>query len=379
MAPGRVNLIGEFTDLNQGYVLPLALPYAAQAAVARRDDGLVRVASAQRHLNGAVSVVEAGVDALSPGSNGWASYVLGVVWALRETGFEVGGMEVQIDSDVPIGAGLSSSAALECSVALAAADLYGLQISRRELARVAQRAENEFVGVPTGIMDQTASLRCQAGHALFLDTRSLEVRQVPFDLAAYDLALVVVNTKVKHALGTSAYADRRAACERAAVALGVPALRDIPPEQMDAALAKLSDEVVKRRARHIISEQRRVLEVVELLDCQRPREIGPVLTAGHRSLRYDFEVSCAELDTTVEAAVAAGALGARMTGGGFGGSAVVLVETDARRAGDRCRGQGLRPAGLRSSGDVRSHRLRRARPGSSDGLTITLAHSECCC
>lgn len=333
-APGRVNLIGEFTDYNDGYVLPLALPYAAQAAAARRRDGLVRVASAQRSEAGRTPVVEAYLDRLEPGTgepvtSSWTAYVLGVVWALREGGAEIGGTELHIDSDVPIGAGLSSSAALECSVALALQDLYDLSLSRQELARLAQRAENEYVGVPTGIMDQTASLRCRAGHALFLDTRTLEVRQVPFDLEPAGLTLLVVNTGVKHALGNSAYADRRRDCLRAAAELGVAALRDVPPEKTDAALAELSDDVVRRRARHILTEQSRVLEVVGLLESDRPAEVGPVLSAGHRSLRDDFEVSCAELDTVVDVAVANGALGARMTGGGFGGSAVVLLELGA--------------------------------------------------
>jgi galactokinase len=328
-APGRVNLIGEFTDYNDGFVLPLALPYSARAAAARRDDDLVRVASAQRPEGGGSGIVEARLGALAPGANGWASYALGVVWALREAGCVLGGVELRIDSDVPIGAGLSSSAALECSVALALHDLFGLSLSLQELALLAQRAENEFVGVPTGIMDQTASMCCRAGHALFLDTRSLQVRQVPFDLGPYDLALLVVNTGVKHALGNSAYADRRRDCLRAAAELGVPALRDVEPEDMEAALARIPDEVVRRRARHIISEQARVLEVVRLLESGQPAEVGPVLSAGHLSLRYDFEVSCVELDTVVDSAVAAGALGARMTGGGFGGSAVVLVEIAA--------------------------------------------------
>ncbi len=325
-APGRVNLIGEFTDYNDGFVLPLAIPYAARASVSRRDDDIVKVASAQRLEGGEAVVVEAELAKLRLATSGWSSYPLGVVWALREAGVALGGAELLLDSDVPSGAGLSSSAALECSVALALRDLYGLPFSLQELALVAQRAENYFVGVPTGIMDQTASLRCQAGHVLFLDTRSLEVRQVPFDLQPAGLALLVVNTGVKHALGTSAYADRRRECLQAAAELGVPALRDIPPEDIDSALARLSDDVVRRRARHIISEQSRVLEVVRLLEAGRPAEIGPVLSEGHRSLRYDFEVSCAELDTVVESALAARALGARMTGGGFGGSAVVLVE-----------------------------------------------------
>jgi galactokinase len=328
-----VNLIGEFTDYNDGFVLPLALPFAAQACVARRDDDLVRVASAQRLEAGRFSIVEAALDQLRPATmSGWASYVLGVPWALREAGADIGGVELYIDSDVPIGAGLSSSAALECSVALALRDLYGLQLSLQELAQVAQRAENEYVGVPTGIMDQTASLRCRAGHALFLDTRTLEVRQVPLDLESAGLTLLVVNTGVKHALGDSAYANRRRDCQRAADELGVAALRDIAPEKMDAVLAQITDDIVRRRARHVISEQSRVLEVVRLLESGRPAEVGPVLSAGHRSLRDDFEVSCAELDTIVEVAVANGALGARMTGGGFGGSAVVLLDLAAVQA-----------------------------------------------
>jgi galactokinase len=332
-APGRVNLIGEFTDYNDGFVLPLALPFAAQACAARREDDLVRVASAQRLEAGAPLVVGTELDLLQPGSaRGWASYVLGVLWALREAGEDLGGIELYINSDVPIGAGLSSSAALECSVALALRDLYGLSLSLSELARIAQRAENQYVGVPTGIMDQTASLRCRAGHALFLDTRTLEVRQVPFDLDPAGLTLLVVNTGVKHALASTAYAERRRDCTLAAAELGVAALRDVPPEEMDDALARLSDDVVRRRARHIISEQDRVLEVVRLLESGRPAEIGPVLSAGHRSLRYDFEVSCAELDTVVDVAVATGALGARMTGGGFGGSVVVLLELAAVEA-----------------------------------------------
>ncbi len=328
-APGRVNLIGEFTDYNDGFVLPLALPYSARASVATRGDDIVRVASAQRSEAGRLVIVEAELEGLQPGVSGWSSYVLGVVWALRESGADLGGVDLLLDSDVPSGAGLSSSAALECSVALALRDLYDLPLSLQELALIAQRAENEFVGVPTGIMDQTASMRCQAGHALFLDTRSLEARQVPFDLASAGLKLLVVNTGVKHALGNSAYADRRHDCLLAAAELGVAALRDVPPDEMDTALARLPDAVIRRRARHIISEQGRVLEVVRLLEAGRPDMVGPVLTAGHRSLRDDFEVSCVELDTVVDVSLADGALGARMTGGGFGGSAVVLLELAA--------------------------------------------------
>ena len=326
-APGRVNLIGEFTDYNDGFVLPLALPFAAQACAARRDDGVVRIASAQRSQDGELSVVEAALSLLRPGTaSGWASYVLGVVWALREAGMEMDGVELLIDSDVPIGAGLSSSAALECSVVLALHDLYELQLSRQDLALVAQRAENEYVGVPTGIMDQTASLLCRSGHALFLDTRTFDVRQVPLDLKPVGLTLLVVNTGVKHALGTLPMQIASATAVEPPRSSASPRCATSRQSTSMPLSAQIADDVVRRRARHVISEQSRVLEVVRLLESGRPAEVGPVLSAGHRSLRDDYEVSCAELDTVVGVAVANGALGARMTGGGFGGSAVVLVE-----------------------------------------------------
>lgn len=327
-APGRVNIIGEYTDLSEGFVLPIALPFTARAAVARRRDQVIRVVTAQP-VSGGATQARAELGRLQPGSHGWAGYVLGVFWALSQLGAEMTGFDVLIDSLVPIGAGLSSSAALECAVALAVHDLCGLSLSLRDLARLAQRAENEFVGVPTGIMDQTASLLCRALHALFFDTRSLETRQVPFDLETAGLALLVINTGVKHALGNSAYAQRRRECERAAEELGVQALRDVDPGDIDAALALLPDETLRRRARHVISEQGRVTKVVELLDSSRVAAIGEILSAGHRSLRDDFEVSCPELDTVVDAALGAGAIGARMTGGGFGGSVLVVLEQES--------------------------------------------------
>ncbi|HUZ20583.1 MAG TPA: galactokinase [Acidimicrobiales bacterium] len=331
-APGRVNVIGEFTDYNDGFVLPIALPHVTRAAIARRDDGRLRVVSAQLGPGGGTATLaEATVAGLEPeAATGWAAYVFGVAWALREAGRPVGGADVHIDSNVPIGAGLSSSAALECSVALGLRDLFSLRMSRERLALLAQRAENDFVGVPCGIMDQTASLRCRAGRALLLDTRSLATRQVPFDLAREGLVLLVLDTRVQHNLGTSAYAERRWACEEAARVLGVRALRDVEAGEMRGALARIDDPVIARRARHVITENARVLEVVRLLDAGRPREVGPVLSAGHESLRDDFEVSAPELDTAVGAARSAGALGARMVGGGFGGSAIALV--DAGRA-----------------------------------------------
>ncbi|MFF0437239.1 galactokinase [Streptomyces sp. NPDC004327] len=328
-APGRVNLIGEYTDFNEGFVLPLALPHTAVAAVSRRDDGILRLHS--RDVDG--PVVELGADALKPGGvDGWAAYPAGVVWALREAGHAVGGADVHLASTVPTGAGLSSSAALEVVTALALNDLYGLGLTRPRLALLAQRAENAFVGVPCGVMDQMASACAEDGHALFLDTRDLSYRQVPFDLAAVGLRLLVVDTRVKHALGDGAYAERRAGCEAGARALGVRALREVDAAQLSDALGRLSDETVRRYVRHVVSDNDRVARTIALLDAGDVRAVGAVLVEGHASLRDDLRVSCPELDLAVAAAVGAGALGARMTGGGFGGSAVVLVDADAADA-----------------------------------------------
>lgn len=323
-APGRVNLIGEYTDFNEGFVMPLALPHTAVAAVSRRDDGVLRLHSAD--IEG--PVVELDVASLAPLTDtSWAAYPAGVVWALREAGHAVGGADVHLASTVPTGAGLSSSAALEVVTALALNDLYELGLTRPELALLAQRAENDFVGVPCGVMDQTASACCTEGHALHLDCRDLSIRQVPFDLASQGLELLVVDTRVKHALGDGAYAERRAGCEEGARQLGVSHLRDVAYESLDAALARLSDERVRRYVRHVVSDDRRVEQVISLLDAGDVRAIGPVLTSGHASLRDDLRISCDELDLVVSTANAAGALGARMTGGGFGGSAIVLVES----------------------------------------------------
>ncbi|WP_093800488.1 galactokinase [Streptomyces sp. Wb2n-11] len=325
-APGRVNLIGEYTDFNDGFVMPLALPHTAVAAVARRDDGVLRLHSAD--VDG--GVVQLRLDELAPLSDGgWAAYPAGVVWALREAGHQVPGADLHLTSTVPTGAGLSSSAALEVVTALALDDLYELGLSRPELARIAQRAENDFVGVPCGIMDQTASACAVEGHVLHLDCRSLSIRQVPFDLAAHGLSLLVVDTRVKHALGDGAYAARRAGCEEGARVLGVSHLRDVPYAGLDEALERLEDETVRRYVRHIVSDDHRVVRIAELLADGDVRAVGPLLTEGHASLREDLRVSCDELDLVVESAVAAGALGARMTGGGFGGSAIVLVESSA--------------------------------------------------
>ncbi|MFF2147338.1 galactokinase [Kitasatospora sp. NPDC058190] len=321
-APGRVNLIGEHTDYNDGFVLPIALPHTTRVTARRREDGRLRLYSAQ----GDGTVTDLALDGLAPGVvASWAGYPAGVFWALAEAGHPVGGADLLVDSDVPAGAGLSSSAALECATAAALNDLYDLGLTMPDLALLAQRAENAFVGVPCGVMDQMASACCTDGTALFLDTRTLEQRHVPFDLAAAGLRLLVIDTRVKHDLGDGAYAALRAGCERAAGLLGLPALRDLPAAALAPALDRLPEEL-RPLVRHVVTENGRVLETVEHLGHGEIAALGPILTAGHASLRDDFRVSCPETDLAVEAAVAAGALGARMTGGGFGGSVVALVE-----------------------------------------------------
>jgi galactokinase len=325
-APGRVNVIGEHTDYNDGFVLPVALPHTTRAAVGRRTDGRLAVAS----LQGDGAVVDLAMADLAPGRpSGWAGYPAGVVHGLRDR--LGGGVSVLVDTDVPVGAGLSSSAALTCSVALALSDLVAPELTRTELVDLARRSENDFVGAPTGILDQSASLLCTAGHALFLDTREGRTEQVPLDLAAVGLELLVVDTGTSHTHADGGYGDRRRECEQAAARLGVPALRDIA--DVDGLGPLADDDVLLRRARHIVTENARVLEVVRILRSNAdPREIGPLLIDGHASLRDDFQISTPELDATVEAAVQVGAHGARMVGGGFGGSAVVLV--DRERAAD---------------------------------------------
>ena len=321
-APGRVNLIGEHTDYNDGFVLPAAIDREVLAAVRRRTDDVVTCRSLD--LPGTAQVW---MDELPDGTGGgWAAYVLGVVWALREAGVDVPGLDVVVASDVPVGGGLSSSAALEASAGLAACDLAGVELSRTELAVACRRAETEVVGAPVGIMDQTASLRGRAGHALLLDCRSLEVRHVPLALDELGLALLVLDTRVDHAHASGGYGERRRACERAAEALGVPALRDARLEDVE----RLDDEVLRRAARHVVTEDARVLETVAALEARDVDALGRLFAASHASMRDDFRISSPELDVAVAAAGQAGAAAARMTGGGFGGCATALVPREAR-------------------------------------------------
>lgn len=332
-APGRANIIGEHTDYNAGLCLPIALPHRAYVALRRRDDSLIRLRSAQES-GGEVQTID--LDDVAPGAvSGWVSYVVGVAWALRQAGHVVGGFDVAVDSCVPYGAGVSSSAALECAIAVGLDEVNGLGLAssdsgRSELAAVCVHAENSIAGAPTGGLDQSASLHCRAGVALLLDFRDGSAHPVSFDVAGHNLALLVIDTRATHQLADGQYAARREVCEAAAAHLGLASLREI--NDLTAALAGLGTigdeataEVARRRVRHVVTENDRVHEVVGMLTRGEVEAVGPVLTAAHTSLRDDYEVSCPELDLAVSAAIGAGAIGARMMGGGFGGSAIALI------------------------------------------------------
>jgi galactokinase len=324
-APGRVNLIGEHTDYNDGLVLPIALPQRILVTASARADGVLAVASTQHD-----GVTEFSLESLVPGSvEDWAAYPAGAAWILREAGYDIGGANLLVESDLPTGAGLSSSAALLCATAVALLGLRGIEIAPDEVARLAQRAENQYVGAPVGLMDQMASMCCTAGHALYFDIRAMSTDQIPFAPAADGLSLLVVDVKAPHRHVDGEYAARRKSCEQAAAELGVPALRSVSVADLDGALARLSDDVVRRRVRHVVTEIHRVEEAVALMHAGKLREVGPLFTASHVSLRDDFEITVPELDVAVDAALAAGALGARMTGGGFGGCIIALVEAAA--------------------------------------------------
>ena len=321
-APGRVNLIGEHTDYNEGFVLPLAIDRRTYAAVGTRSDQLARIASA---FTG--EVVEFEISQIQRDKvSGWSAYPLGVAWSLIQAGATPQGFDLYVDSNVPVGAGLSSSAAIECSVALALNDLWGSGFSREVLAKVGQRAENEIVGAPTGIMDQTASLFGQVDHAVFLDCRTLEAKPTPLALRENGLELLVMDTRVAHRLTDGGYAARRQSCEEAAQLVGLSSLRDLTVEKLEESKHLLS-EVVYKRARHVVTENERVTQTVELLSASGPKSIGHLMVESHASMRDDFQISISELDVAVETAMAEGAFGARMTGGGFGGAAIALIES----------------------------------------------------
>ena len=317
-APGRVNLIGEHIDYSEGFVLPFAIADRTYAAIAARNDGLVRIASHQRKEK----IFSIDISDVKPGSKGdWEKYVLGVLWSLGITS----GVDIFVDGNVPGGAGLSSSAALECSVAVALNALFSLGKSKEDLARATQRAENEYVGVPCGIMDQSVSLMAQAGAALLLDCRDLTTEIVPFSVADAGLELLIIDTQAHHALTDGGYAERRAACESVARKLDIPSMRHLTLDALEAQREKITaTEFI--RARHAVTEIARVLEAVAALRASDFVTLGKLINASHISLRDDYAVSCPELDVAVDAAIAAGAIGSRMVGGGFGGSAIALIK-----------------------------------------------------
>ena len=309
-APGRVNLIGEHLDYNGGRSMPIALEARTFAAAAARTDGRLVVESLQVDDR-----VDVSVDSLEDKVEGWAAYVAGVVWA---TGLAGSGYSILLDGQVPSGAGLSSSAALECAVAMAVRELAGSSASRAELVSACVRAENEYVGAKTGSMDQTVAMFAEPGHALLIDFATGANRPVPWHPPG---ELLVIDTHAKHALVGGEYADRRSSCETAAAELDVDHLVFADLERVGA----LTDLVTRRRARHVVTEHARVVAAEQALKTDDWTELGRLMTASHMSLRDDYEVSVPELDVAVEAALEAGALGARMTGAGFGGSAIALV------------------------------------------------------
>jgi galactokinase len=321
-APGRVNLIGDHTDYNEGFVLPLGIDRQVVVALRPRHDDVVRAWSLQESTPASFVLSEVN-EHHHP--RGWAAYIAGTAWALRRGGVDLGGFDLVLDGAVAAGSGLASSAAVECATAVALVDAHGSALDRPAIALAARRGEVEIVGVPVGVMDQMTAMCCREGSALFLDARTLDVEHVPLDLAGVGLALLVIDVRSPHRLVEGEYASRRGDCATAARLLGVRTLRDA--SMTDIEHGSLSDRL-RMRVRHVVTENRRVLDVVSLLRRRRYFEVGTLLTASHGSLRDDYEVSTPELDAAVDTALGAGALGARMTGAGFGGCAIALVDAD---------------------------------------------------
>jgi galactokinase len=325
LAPGRLNLVGEHTDYNGGQALPIALGLRTSVALRRRGDGIVAAASVQR----GGPTVEVALDALDPRrAGGWTAYVHGVLWHWRDRLPPGAGADLLVDGDVPVGAGLSSSAALTCATAAAIDAAFDLGLTATDIVRGAAVAESDYVGVPCGLLDQTAAVFAQAGHAVHFDPGALVLAQVPLAALLERCALVVVPLTGRHQLGDGQYADRRTRCEQAARSLGVSSLGELAPHDLSGALTRV-DPAAIGLVRHVVTEIARVHETVELLRGGGDRRrFGALLSASHRSLRDDFGVSTVEADTVVAGLVDAGALGARMVGGGFGGAVFALVEHD---------------------------------------------------
>ena len=357
-APGRINLIGEHTDYNLGFALPIALP--ERTAVTFDPDESAALTVRSDREGGEVTI---GFDT-SPGDiSGWAAYVAGVVWSLREAGHRVVGGTMSISSDVEMGSGVSSSAALECAVLGALTTATGLGLDRIESARIAQRAENDYVGAPTGMMDQLAALCGEPRRALLIDFLASSVRPVVFDPDAAGIALLLINSRAPHRHAGGEYASRRASCERAAADLGVGSLREVQDSGVGV-LGAVSDPVDARRARHILTDNQRVIEVVAALGDSDFAAVGRLLTASQASMRDDFEITTDHIDLIADTAVRAGALGARMTGGGFGGCVIALVPTDRVDVVSAAVRSAVDGAGYPEPTIARTHAAAGAGPGN---------------
>ncbi|MEE6135320.1 galactokinase [Mycobacterium sp. 050128] len=356
-APGRINLIGEHTDYNLGFALPIALPQRTVVTFTPDRGDAITVTSDR--ADAAVRIPLATV----PGDlDGWASYVAGVMWALRQAGHPVPGGAMSITSDVEMGSGLSSSAALECAVLGAISTAAGVCLDRKVQARLAQRAENEYVGAPTGLLDQLSAVFGGPSTALLIDFRDVTVETVAFDPDARGVALLLIDSRARHRHAGGEYAARRASCERAAAELAVSSLREVQ-HRGPTALAGVSDPVDMRRARHVLTENRRVLDFVAALRDSDFTAAGRLMTDSHASMRDDFEITTEHLDLIADTAVRAGALGARMTGGGFGGCVIALVPTDrAQTVGEAVR-RAVSEAGFELPTITRTRAAAGAGPG----------------
>lgn len=324
-SPGRVNLIGEHIDYNDGWVLPFAIRERTTVRVTTSEDDTIRIRSKQQQ--GEIVIARSELDPKNRRGD-WSDYVAGTIWSLGAQTLLDSGLEIEVDGQVPLGAGLSSSAALECSTAYALNHLLDLKLDLPTLARATQRAENEYVGMPCGIMDQAVSLMAKPGHALLLDCVDLSTQDVPFDLSPWGLEILVIDTMAHHELVDGGYKERRDTCHNTLQRLGISSMRDLDMHRWDGLKQDADsqiDDLSYRRVRHAITEIARVHEMVDALKAYQFNRVGAILDASHRSLRDDYEVSCAELDLAVESAKLAGALGARMVGGGFGGSAIALI------------------------------------------------------
>ena len=316
-APGRANLIGEHTDYNEGFVFPFGIDKRTYVALSPRSDSLCRVSS---DIDG--KTYETDLSS-KPEDMDWALYPLGVAWVMRE--WAKSGFDAFFTSNVPVGSGLSSSAAIECAIGVALNEIWSAGRTKQQIALLGQRAENDVVGAPTGMMDQTASMLAERDSAVFLDCQSLEAKAVPPHLEERDLVVAVIDTRVAHRHSDGGYRVRRESCERGASIMGVSSLRGLTEADLSRAQSLLSD-VDFRRVRHIVTENQRVLDSIDALQAGDMARFGELLLASHDSMAHDFEISIEELDLAVEVAMKTGAIGSRMTGGGFGGAAIAVID-----------------------------------------------------